>query len=468
VTASEVTILPYAAPAARSTRYRLPAFWQFVLVGYLTFARGFAYLGIPPLFIGELFIARSFLGNYRRWIQRFVDEFFHGRLLALGVGLTLLWGMFELGRTFVTSKYPTMSAIKTFAFNYYPLCILIGRAYGQDMTVDRFIGFWKYVALFYAGYSIAYPILAPLDIKLPVTGVPIINVPALAGLMPAMLLALWPYFKGWKWRYPVLLLSFLPLMYYPSRGAIMGMVVGLLCVSLVSVQRVLTILGGAVGLLAVLMVVGPMISPLLGEDGPQVDPTVPIARLVALADQDVAVQMLRNAGYAHEAEEVAHVAAGTAGWRASIWGGAVDSLNTTELMLLGHGHGADLGAFMPHGEDIRTPHNYVIYLIFYTGAIGLALFHLLILGLITRGLAVPNRNFRATIVGITLLTCVMALVGNLFETPFAAIPFYLLCGVLIGLDYRGVSNPPPMMLVPVAAPEPSPAPVAPRVKVASR
>lgn len=436
------------------------SFWQFVLGGFLTFGRGFAYLGVAPLFIGEVFIARSVLANHRRWIQQFFDDFFHGRLLALGIGLTLLWGMFELFRTFAQSTYPTIDAIKTFAFNYYPLCVLIGMAYGGDMTVDRFVAWWKKLAIFYACYALVYPVAAIYDPRLPWNdSVAIFNVPSISGLMPVALLALWPYLRDWKLKYPVLLLSFFPLMYYPGRGAILGLALGLGCVALVSVQRVLMILFGTVAVFVAMSAASPMIERALGDDAPQIDPMRPLARLVATVNEDAAIAMLKEAGYVHEAEEMAVVAAGTASWRTTIWEGAVRSLDTTTLMLIGQGHGADLGKYTPHGEDIRTPHNYVIYLIFYTGAIGLGLFHLLLLGLLVRAWAIPNRNFRAATVGIILLTCMMALVGNLFETPFAAIPFFLLTGVLLGLNYSAVPATvlvyPPQGYEPILVPEPA-------------
>lgn len=437
-------------------------FWQFVVAGFLTFGRGFAYLGVPPIFIGEVFIARSVFANHRRWIQQFFDDFFHGRLLALGIGLTLLWGMFELFRTFAQSTYPTIDAIKTFAFNYYPLCIMIGLAYGADMTVDRFISWWKKFCIYYAAYAVIYPVAAIYDPQLPWNAdVAIFGVPSISGLVPVAILALWPYFRDWKWKYPILLMSFMPLMYYPGRGAILGLALGLACVALVSVQRVLVILLGTAALFIAMSVASPMIERALGDDAPQIDPIRPLARLVATVNEDFAITMLKEAGYVQDAERMATVAAGTASWRTTIWAGAVDSLDTTTLMLIGQGHGADLGEYTPHGEDIRTPHNYVIYLIFYTGAIGLALFHLLLLGLLSRALSVPNRNFRAMIVGLILLTCMMALVGNLFETPFAAIPFFLLIGVMLGLNYSDVPAV-QMMVVTVQPPPVAHAPRPPR------
>ena len=135
-------------------RFNPPAFWQVLVCGYLTFGRSFAYLGIPPLFIGEYFIARSLLDNRRQWLQRFFDDFFHLRLMAAGVGLTFLWGIFQLLRSYVHGDIPIVDIIKTFAFNYYPICLFIGLAYGAEITLPRFLRFFKFFCLFYCAYGI--------------------------------------------------------------------------------------------------------------------------------------------------------------------------------------------------------------------------------------------------------------------------------------------------------------------------
>ena len=46
---------PYAKPAGAMAIW--PWLAGFLLVGYLTFARSFAYLGVAPVFIGEVVLA---------------------------------------------------------------------------------------------------------------------------------------------------------------------------------------------------------------------------------------------------------------------------------------------------------------------------------------------------------------------------------------------------------------------------
>jgi hypothetical protein len=425
-------------------KYNLAPIWQFLVGGYLTFGRSFAYLGVPPLFIGEAFIGYSIIANRNRWLQRFIDDLFHLRFVAAGVGLTILWGLFEVFRAYFVGKIPILDVAKTFAFNYYTICLPIGIACGAGVTIASFIRFWKVFSLFYCGYAVAYLVVASaqLDLALPWADVAIFNDPTIPAVVPIGILALWPYLRDWKLKYPVLLVSVLPMLYNPGRGAVLGMAVGLVCVALVSVQRVFTVMFLTVGGFVLLSIIGPMIP---GGRAEALDPIFGIARVVSTFDEDAAARMLRDAGYPHAAEEMT-IAAGTAEWRKQIWLGVLKSLNTTELQLIGHGHGADLTQFTPGGEEIRTPHNFIIYAIFYTGAVGLAFYALLIAAILLRIYGIPDRNVRALAFAVVLMTCLLAAVGNVFETPMGAIPFYLLVGVMIGADYRA-ARPGPVVLV---------------------
>jgi hypothetical protein len=49
----------------------------------------------------------------------------------------------------------------------------------------------------------------------------------------------------------------------------------------------------------------------------------------------------------------------------------------------------------------------------------------------SRKIAEPS--IRALQTGHVLMMVIVAAVGNMFETPIAAIPFYLLSGIMIGL-----------------------------------
>ena len=87
--------LHYASPRARS-RDRLPRFpmWAVLVAGYIAFSRGFAYIGIAPLFIGEAYLGYAILKNSRNWTGRFVNGFLRMRILPLAIGVPPSVGYF--------------------------------------------------------------------------------------------------------------------------------------------------------------------------------------------------------------------------------------------------------------------------------------------------------------------------------------------------------------------------------------
>src|SRR5262249_38260250 len=124
--------------------------------------------------------------------------------------------------------------------------------------------------------------------------------------------------------------------------------------------------------------------------------------------------------------------AGTASWRTKWWSAIWRSAHAdAETTLLGHGYGYPLHDLMPdlRGTDVRTPHNVFFYCLGYSGWIGVAAFYSFqaALGLLM------FRVWRTTGQSFGLMIWLGALVGghlgNSYETPFGAIPFYLMTGM---------------------------------------
>jgi O-antigen ligase len=88
-----------------------------------------------------------------------------------------------------------------------------------------------------------------------------------------------------------------------------------------------------------------------------------------------------------------------------------------------------LEPYLRHVEDLRTPHNVFYFALGYTGWIGVALFF----GFQAALAVTLWRAWRASGQPFGIVLWMMAiiggLVGNAFETPFGAIPFYLLTGM---------------------------------------
>ena len=84
---------------------------------------------------------------------------------------------------------------------------------------------------------------------------------------------------------------------------------------------------------------------------------------------------------------------------------------------------------MGQAEEVRTPHNGFYYALGYTGWVGVVLFGLLQFAI----LRLLWQAFRCcgAVIGLAwwAMGFTVGLFGNFFETPFGAIPFYLLLGM---------------------------------------
>jgi hypothetical protein len=91
----------------------------FLLVGYLSFGRSFAYLGVPPIFIGEVALAafvllmpRVVLGTWAGSLLR--SSPLNG--LALALLVFVAYGLWQVVRG-VLSGSPIIYTLKFFIFN---------------------------------------------------------------------------------------------------------------------------------------------------------------------------------------------------------------------------------------------------------------------------------------------------------------------------------------------------------------
>jgi hypothetical protein len=148
-----------------------------------------------------------------------------------------------------------------------------------------------------------------------------------------------------------------------------------------------------------------------------------VARAVAPISRDTALEYSRKNTSMY---------AGTASWRTMWWSAIWRSVHVkTETTLLGYGYGFPLHDLMPElrGTDVRTPHNVFFYCLGYSGWIGVAAFYSFqaALGLLM------FRVWRTTGQPFGFMIWLGALVGghlgNLYETPFGAIPLYLMTGM---------------------------------------
>jgi hypothetical protein len=105
------------------------------------------------------------------------------------------------------------------------------------------------------------------------------------------------------------------------------------------------------------------------------------------------------------------------------------------LKAFGHGYGFDLMELAPEeirqGSDVRTPHSVFFYALGYTGWVGVALFSLLQLAIVRLLWRSYRVDGQAAGVVFWVMGMGMAFFQASFETPYKAIPFYLLMGMSI-------------------------------------
>ena len=100
----------------------------FLITGYLTFGRPFGYLGIPPLFIGEIALGAFLLLKPRvGWGTWAASSPRSSPLKRIGLALLVFvaFGVWQVGRG-VLAGYPAINTLKCFTFNYYTLYVFMG------------------------------------------------------------------------------------------------------------------------------------------------------------------------------------------------------------------------------------------------------------------------------------------------------------------------------------------------------
>ncbi len=418
----------------------------FLIVGYLCMSRSFAYLGMPRLsiYIGEIVLAAFLLFGPRtrhgRWLWLTLSarrlKRFKWLLLVL-----LAYGGFEAMRG-VLAGYPAFVAARDTAFNYYPVFLFLGIWAGLEdrellRRVVRGLAWWNgcYGAawvLFLSGLPWTVPGTTSAASTVPLFGQPAGSVLALLGLIS---------FEPRLWRvWHLIVLNAFVLLGVQVRAEWVGFALGLLVFAW-STKRIrrLAVAGGFIVALLAVMYVAKINIPSPEGRGGEISFDSIIARGLAPINTELAYDFAGK----QDASDFAATAAWRTLWWASIW---QELHGRFSRALFGFGYGypiGDLNPLIEAGEFIQTPHSDFFYALAYSGWIGVALFALLQLELGRLLL----RAYRATGEPFGLM-CWSAMVGaslfeGIFESPFGAIPFYLLVGLALapGLLARKVARP---------------------------
>jgi hypothetical protein len=235
------------------------------------------------------------------------------------------------------------------------------------------------------------------------------------------------------WVIVVLGLNVFTSLVWQVRAEWLGLGLGLLVWGLLTGRLGRVVAVGMAGLLVLGMIEFFDIG-LVSRTGGSVSLSETLGRFIAPIDLELAKAVDPEAGR--------HV--GTAEWRELWWQQIWASVHSTPMLeAFGHGYGFDLFGLAPpevrSGQedwDVRTPHSVFYYSLGYTGWVGVALFSFLqfaILSLLWRSYRVTGQPAGVVfwVVGIA-----MANFEAGFDTPYRAIPFYLLAGMAIAPGLR--------------------------------
>jgi hypothetical protein len=429
------------AVPVRSLDRRGVSFWgNFAVIlalGYFCMGRSFAYLGVPAdgLFIGEVSLALFLVlgpgmrGGWR-WVAIRARRL---RRVELLIVTSLVYGGIE-GLRGVSAGYGTLGALRGTAFNYYALFLFWGvwaglRDGGLLSRLARALAWCNGI------YGAAYVLfLNRLPWMMPGTsGAPSIVPLFSAGwASAAVLLGLLAFESELRRVWHLIALNSLVLLGLEIRGEWVGLAVGLLvfvfCTKRLKRLESVVIAGAALVVVLVLSSIANFSLPgVTGRGGGRISVNYFVARVTAPLDRHLADSFAPD--------ENVRTFAANADWRVNLWSSVWDAVNESpSRALFGLGYGYPMWNFVERDTSnapLQSTHNDFIYALGFSGWIGVVIFVLLqleIAKLLFRAFKVTGEPF-GLMAWSALLT--FSMFESYFESPFGAIPFYLLIGIAL-------------------------------------
>jgi len=406
----------------------------FLIVGYLCMTRSFAYIGVPPLFIGEIVLAGFVLLKPRVALGTWAASLLRpSPLSTLGLALLvfMLYGLWQVGRG-VLGGSSLFYTLKFFVFNYYAIYLLFGIWIGLHAP-EFFPKLIRVIAWVSGVYSLVWLLLLKnAAVSIPGSHVTLFGVPS-AGAVA--ILGLLCFERDLRAVWPVLALNIMVTLALQARTTWLGVAAGMLVWGLLTVRLGRVVAMGAAGLAVIGMI--ELSGFQLGVGGRAISMGEVLGRIIAPIDLELAKELTPHA--------TKH--ASTAEWRELWWEQIWLSVHSAPMLeAFGHGYGFDLFGLAPESVrtgqeewDVRTPHSVFYYALGYTGWVGVvvfAAFQITILRLLWQGFRLSGAP--AGLV-FWVMGMAMACFEAGFETPYKAIPFYLLVGMGMapGLQVKG-------------------------------
>jgi len=389
--------------------------------------RSFAHLGLAPLhlFIGEavlcLFIflrpaeslARLFdISASPAWLQGF----------SIAYIAAVCYGVFEVGRGILLAHDP-LAIVETFAFHIYPLYLFAGLWIG-GMDPGRLRRVVRWLAWVNGIYGILFiAVLNHVFILMPGTrDTPLFSQPNGSAVIVLALLCFEPDLS--KVLHLLVLNCFVALG-MEVRAELLALVVGLAVWSVLARKIVhLTVGASAFVMVFAAALATDIRIPAPASRGGEISARFIAGRVLSTIDVDLASK------YAPTARNYE----GTYKWRERWWKAIWNEVHgSTTTALLGEGEGYPLSSLVGYINDpnVRTPHDVFFYCLGYEGWLGVGLFAAMQAALAQGFWRVYRVTGQPYGIIFWSMTLAAALFSNYFETPFGAIPFYLLSGLIL-------------------------------------
>lgn len=415
--------------------------FAFVAGGYLLFNRTFAYVGIPALkiFIGEtvLGIVYLFRGvRIFRTFRRFAKSSAAG-FIAFSLIVYFTYGLLQVLHGLLLG-HPRFDVLRDFASVYYTLFLLIGIYIASKINdpFDKLRDFAYGLALVNGIYGILYIAYLGQLSHLTIPGTPNVWIFAQPTQSAVFLLMLIAFFPMKRSIIVLIILNTLVLLGAQIRAEWLGFAAALFTFALLN-RRFNSLLQLGALIFSILLIAYVLdirlVSP-AGRGG-ELSTRGLIGRVLAPIDPEAAWLFTEHV-QTHEGTYLWRVI-----WWTVIWEAAFSS---AQKFLIGNGFGFDLAALAGYGEatglgGLRTPHSFIAYTVGYAGILGFIAFlmlHISFLRYFLKNKEHPNPESRKCAkFGLTIITfwLVHAAFCNFFEAPFGAIPYYLTCGLLMGI-----------------------------------
>ena len=355
----------------------------FVLAGYAIFGKGFAYVGVPPLFIGEITLVLGVLALMasRSWVAMLMTVPSLALLAFMGwVAVRTVPGIPVHG--FDALRDSVIALYGTFAF------IIVALLLQKPARLGRLLGTYSRFALLYglSGAALAYTTSSLSHLLAwPFSGVPVVYVRMgeaavhLCGATVFVLLGLRRV--PWPWLVAVLV-GFL--MIAISRGAMLAFLLPVLLAAVLGgqVRKLIPIAAGGGAVFAIVLMFGLQVEL---ESGRVIGPT----------------QLINNVESIIGRSEASNLD-GTKTWRLRWWQAIQDYTLRGPYFWTGKGFGVNLAEDDGYvvgaeggGAPVRAPHNVHLGILARAGVPGLGLWIVLLLcwfGMLVRSHLVALRH----------------------------------------------------------------------------